>query len=83
MCSCTKNSFDILEKVNARRVKAGLSEVTYDWVLAKRWKHARFYKPYRKIGCNLIWTGTDAQRIVRAIWWIDYKPHYNYYKKAA
>lgn len=67
MCKCTNTSHDILDMVNAKRLKMGLGEVTYDWMMMNYRNRLRFIKPYRKIGPAYIWDRKAARTLVRIL----------------
>lgn len=74
MCDCAKNSFDIIDAINAKRAKAGLDEVGYDWFMSKWRLKAIFFRPYRKIGTSYVWDRATARKIINALWRLNYTP---------
>lgn len=74
MCNCAWTSFDLLAAVNEKRGKAGLTAVSYDWVMAKWRTKSVFFKPAQQIGGAYVWEAKTARRIIRAIWRLRYTP---------
>lgn len=75
MCNCARTSFDILHAVNAKRAKAGMPEVSYDWIMVKWRTKAAFFRPYRQIGKNYVWDAKTSRQIINALWKLRYTPH--------
>ena len=67
MCKCTNTSHDILDMVNAKRLKMGMGEVTYDWLMNNWRQRLRVIKPYRKIGISYIWDRPSTRTLVRIL----------------
>jgi hypothetical protein len=74
MCDCAMTSFDVLDMLNAKRIKAGFKEVGWDFMMIQHRSKIRFYKPVRKIGQSLIWDKSTAKKIVDTLYKIRYVP---------
>ena len=74
MCNCM-TSWDIIDKINEKRAKAGLEQVDYNWLMSQHRKKWVFIKPARKIGPSNVWDRSSARKIVSVLWDLPFKSH--------
>lgn len=74
MCECSMTSFDVLDMLNAKRIKSGMTVVGWDFLMIRHRNKIRFFKPVRKIGTSLIWDRATAKKIVQTLYSIPYLP---------